>query len=184
MGWKVHEPSFIKSLKLKIIASVASFLAVSFVVFAFWPPALWWRLIGHESNDVVQELWEPYSRRFNLDEGKQVVLFVSPLCEHCQKLVARVKAMVDVHGLPAEQFSEVFLIVSQDPDDMPKLVYYFYNEAGIEDPGFNCFYLESEEFLPVTDGLMPKICLFEDGRLVREFNKSTLEERTLVDFLK
>jgi len=66
---------------------------------------------------------------------------------------------------------------------MEKLIPYFYEQAGIDDLGLDTHIITFDLFIPMTDGMMPLVCLFEDGTLIHEYSYSTLDEVSLVDFL-
>lgn len=184
VGWKAPGKDWLDSRLWKSIVTAAACIAVTLAVFLFWTPGFWWRIVGHRSENLVEEKWEPFRDEYGLDKGREVVLFLSPLCEHCQHCISKVSTVIDRHSLPEDRFHLVFMTVTDQPEDMEKLIPYFFEQAPTADRGLDRHIITYDLFLPMTDGMMPLVCLFEDGRLAAEYSYNTLDEKALVDFLR
>lgn len=192
LGWKSPEHdlayvlcSWFRKLRegscriaLAIVLAIASFS----VVFAVCPPSFYYRLVNHGQN-LSEELWIDYSDELGYSDGRQVVLFFSPLCEHCQHCAAKVNTIMERHELDLSRIHVVFMDLYDDPTVMDKAIPYFYEQAGIDELPLDSHKIGYEEMIPMTDGVLPLVCLFEDGKLVREYSYSTLDETHLVSFL-
>lgn len=184
LGWKAPKKDWLPSRMWRGIITAAVSILVTLTVFLVWTPGIWWRWMGHHSTDLVEEQWQPYSEEYGYNEGRQVVLFLSPLCEHCQHCISKVSTIISRHDLPKDRIHSVFMILASNPEENPLLLPYFYEKAGIEDPGLDTHHISVDDFIPMTDGSMPLICLFEDGVLVTEYSYNTLDEKAFVEFLK
>ena len=172
----------IKASVCRIAATAVVAIASFTVVFATNPPSIYFRMV-RGGNDLSVERWRPFSDEYGLSEGREVVLFMSPLCEHCQHCAAKVSTILERHDLDTSRMHIVFTTVTDQPEDMEKLIPYFYRQAGIKPLGLDTHVITYDLFIPMTDGSMPLVCLFEDGSLVKEYSYSTLSESALVDFL-
>ncbi|MBQ0044598.1 MAG: DoxX family protein [Bacteroidales bacterium] len=193
LGWKAPEhdiadffcsrfPKFRTSVCRILIAcllSAASFTAV----FAICPPSFYHRWTSRTQN-LSQELWQPFSDDFGYSEGNHIVLFFSPLCEHCQHCAAKVNSILARHDLDHSRIHVVFMDLYDDPSIMDRAIPYFYEQAGIDELPFDSHKISYEDMIPMTDGVIPLVCLFADGRLVEEYSYSTLDESVFSDFVR
>jgi len=166
----------------RIVATIVVSAAVLTVVFAAYPPSFYFRAVNR-GHDLSVEKWRPFSDEYGISEGREVVLFLSPLCEHCQHCAAKMKTILDRHDLDTSKMHIVFTTVTDRPEDMEKLIPYFYEQAGIDELGLDTHIITFDLFIPMTDGTMPLVCLFEDAELVKEYSYNTLDESALVDFI-
>lgn len=166
-------------LALTFILGLGTFSAV----FAIRPPSIWYRLGTRSEAHLSTKLWAPKAKELGLDRGRQAVAFLSPLCEHCQHCIAKLSTIAARHGLDTSRIHLIFMVVAQKEDENPLLLPYFYELAGIADPGYDSIHIPASEFLPVTDGIMPLVCLFEDGKLLAEYGYNDLDETALAAFL-
>lgn len=184
IAWKAPSKDWLQSRLWRSLITAAVSIAATLVVFLFWTPGIYWRLLDHHTNSLVEEKWQPYQQDFALGQGREAVLFVSPICEHCQHCVSKVNTIVNRHDLDGSRIHLVFMTVTDDLADMDTLIPYYFEQAGIEDPGFSQNIITYDNFLPMTDGKMPLVCLFEDGTLTAEYSYSTLDEKAFVEFLR
>lgn len=166
----------------RILSALAVTVAVFVTIFCCRPPGFYYRLVRH-TTDLSVEAWHQNTSDWGVDEGRGVFLLFSPLCEHCQHCAAKVQTIIDRNNLDTSYFHVVFTTVTDRPEDMKKLVPYFYDKAGIEPFAFDTRIMGYEEFIPMTDGIMPLVCLFEDGVLVKEYSYNSLDEAFLVNFI-
>ena len=70
----------------------------------------------------------------------------------------------------------------QEYVDMDKAAAFFFEKfgAGLPLPYSS---IDPLKFIPLTDGSMPLVCLFEDGVLVKEYDRLTIDEDTISEFL-
>lgn len=167
----------------RLLTSILSGLLVFVMIFTFCPPDAWFKLIGHTSSDLVVEKWEPYCGEFGCNEGRHIVLFASPTCPYCAKCVEKFSAMVQRDDIPLDRVLAVFMDITDDPADTPPAVEAFLGEhaRGLD---YDYRSIPFTEFIPMTNGSIPLVCLFEDGRLVKEFDLFSLDETEVSDFLR
>lgn len=166
----------------RIAASLAVIAAAFSLTFAVCPPSIYFRM-HRKSVNISEEMWRPYSDEFGFSEGREVVLFLSPVCEHCQHCARKFSTILERHQLDTSRIHIVFMDVADKPEDMSKLIDYFYGQAGVPDPGLDTRTIPFEKMIPMTDGVLPLVCLFEDGALVKEYGYSSLSESSLAGFL-
>lgn len=166
----------------RILATLLVCAASFSVVFATNPPSFYFRHRSH-SNDLSEQLWRPVSDRLGLSEGRQAVLLFSPLCEHCQHCAAKISTILDRHDLDRSRLHVIFMTVTDNVGDMDKLIPAFYEKAGIAPFDIDTRILGYEEFIPMTDGIMPLVCFFDNASLLQEYGYSTLDEKAFVEFL-
>jgi len=178
----VSDVHHLRPAVVRLVATIVVAVATFAVVFATNPPSFYFRMVKHDTNLSAQE-WRPFSDEFGLSEGKQVVLFLSPLCEHCQHCAAKMQTIIERHDLDSSRIHMVFMTVTDKIEDMDTLIPYFFDQAGMDDPGYDRHIITYDLFIPMTDGMMPLVCLFDSASLVREYTYSTLDESALVSFL-
>lgn len=191
-GWDAPKRDMVTVLKEKfpalrdalcraVVAATVSLASFS-VVFATNPASLYFRIFSR-SNSFSEQLWKPVSDEFSLSDGRQAVMFLSPLCEHCQHCASKVSTILLRHDLDLSRLHVVFMTVTDNEADMDVLIPAFYEKAGIKPFDVDTHILGYERFIPMTDGIMPLVCLFEDASLLKEYSYSTLDEKAFVEFL-
>ena len=109
-------------------ALIILFLTISTIMFAVFPAS-------SRSKNVMMSQFSSYvtAEDFNVDEGKKILCFFNPTCEHCQE------AAQDLHQLSTEisDFPEIHVIFSDDyyPEDAEAKIDNFLAPA----PGQPCF---------------------------------------------
>lgn len=184
ISWKAPGFAFLNSRpRLMPVLAALIGLALASMVFALRPPSLWYRLGAKNKGELVENLWAPNAEELGLDQGRQLLVFLSPLCEHCQHCISKLTTIVSRHGLDTENIHLVFMVVAQNEEENPLLLPYFFEQAGVGDPHYDTVHLPAAEFISITNGVMPLVCLFEDGELLAEYGYNNLDENALAAFL-
>lgn len=170
------------SFRGRLCATLAATLITVTMVTLFCPPDCWFRLVGHSSSDLSEEKWRPWSDDFGFGEGRQLILFVSPLCEFCGRCTEKLSAIIVNHSLPCDDVHAVFMQVGESASDTEKLVGLFLEKhsGGL---AYDWRMMDYRDFIPMTDGSMPLVCLFEDGNLIEEYDLVSMDEAGIVSFL-
>jgi len=187
-GWNYKLPAFMDKVSKKIWLLVTILLSVACfaTVFIVNPPDMVVRWRTGSSDYLVMDKWEQYAEEADVvDDGDhRVVLFLSPYCEHCQHCAAKLTRMIERHDLYTGDFFIVFMYpYDEEGHDMAPLEEAFFEGAGVEDLGIPRLYLSYLEFIPLTRGLQPLVCLFDGTTKVAEYDGLTLDENFLVEFL-
>lgn len=187
LGWNCGFPSFVTRIgeRWRVAAACFSVLVSVIAVFAVNAPDFYFRMKKGQSDHITPERWNPVARQLGCDEGKRVIMLLSPFCEHCQRCTAKVVRLIERHSLPVDRFHIVFM----DPFDEPGgkydvLTKAFFDAAGVTDPGFPVDYLEYDEYIRLTRGLQPFVCLYDGLEKQAEYDVLTLDEDAIVEFLK
>jgi len=181
LGWKGTLP-WLKNPKLRVAIPLIAASATFTTIFAANPPDFYFRLTGHESSDLMTSKWEPYCSEYGYDDGREVVMFMSPYCEFCARCATIMTSMARRDNIPMDRMHIVFLEATEDPQDMYLLVPMFFDENtyGVQ---YDFRVMNGDEFLSMTNGVMPLVCLFDDGVLEREFDLFSLDEAFISSFL-
>lgn len=182
LSWKAEGWNWLKNKSLRLGLTLAVSAAVCVTVFAVRPASIWYKSRGSGSS-LVTSLWEPVAASHHLDEGRQLVMFLSPLCEHCVHAMDKFDSMAKRHEIDSSRVHLVFMILAAKPEENPVLIDRFFENAVGGDPGLDWMELAPGDFIPITDGNMPLVCLFEDGKLLHEYGYSDMDERQLASFL-
>ena len=152
-------------------------VAVLATVVAVNPPDFFYRLSGDKSSDLnIAEC-----QRLGLfEEGKKVVCFYSPECEHCRHCVSKMAGIIRHNSLEVEDFLCIFMANGEDAD--AAVAEFFRNYGG----GIVLPYLilDPLTFIPLTNGSMPLVGLFDNGKLIQEYDLLKLDEQVLTNFLQ
>lgn len=170
------------SFRGRLTATLTAVILTVTMVAVFCPPDCWFRLVGHSSSDLSEEKWQPWSGEFGFNEGRQAVLFISPLCEFCGRCTDKMSAIIEKHSLPTDNIHAVFMQVTETPSDTEKLIGMFFEKHSAA-ADLDWRMMDYREFIPMTDGSMPLVCLFENGKLFKEYDLFSMEEAGIVSFL-
>lgn len=170
------------SFRGRLAATVAAAVITVTMIAVFCPPDCWFRLVGHSSSDLSEEKWQPWSEEYGFGEGRQTILLVSPVCNFCGRCTEKMSAIVTNHSLPTENLHAVFMQVTEEASQTEPLVVEFLEKhaGGIK---YDYRIMDYREFIPMTDGSMPLVCLFEDGKLVQEYDLFSMEESAIASFI-
>ncbi len=163
------------------LVSIILTVAASITVFAVNPPDFWFRLGRRAgSNDLVAEKFLPVVDSLGWAEGRRIICFYSCSCEHCAKCASKMAGIIRRHSIPADSVHVLFMQTHENQDSV---VISFYHEHG-EDLSLPYSYLHPYSFIPLTNGSMPLVTLFHDGKLVKEYDYISLDEAELASFFE
>lgn len=171
--WKDHG----RILKHQIPVACITSAAIIIVVFLAFPPDFYYRG-SSESHDLSEEAFRPVADSLGLSTGKRVVCFYSGSCEHCKHCVSKMAGIISRHSLPKDS---VFVLFMQTHENQDSVATSFFTENG-EGLVLPYDYLHPVEFIPLTNGSMPLVVLFEDGELVKEYDYLSINEKELAAF--
>jgi uncharacterized membrane protein YphA (DoxX/SURF4 family) len=144
---------------LKHILSAVIVVIVTVAVFAISLPDSW--LFGESHNHYHQEtLAESIAptgvlAERHLDQGHQLVAFVTPGCEFCKMARQKISSIADRHDLDTTRIHFI------EPADMGDSI-----------------------FLRLTYGQRPLVLLLDDGEVVHTYHSRNISERQVTDFLR
>ena len=171
--WKDHG----RILKHQIPVACITSAAIIIVVFLAFPPDFYYRG-SSESHDLSEEAFRPVADSLGLSTGKRAVCFYSGSCEHCKHCVSKMAGIISRHSLPKDS---VFILFMQTHENQDSVATSFFTENG-EGLVLPYDYLHPVEFIPLTNGSMPLVVLFEDGELVKEYDYLSINEKELATF--
>ncbi len=160
------------------IAAVIS-AAVVLTILIINPPDIWFRLTRGESDNLSETEFRPYADSTGVSSGRKMVCFYSINCEHCRHCAAKMAGVIRRNHIPEES---VFCFFMQEYVDMTGPVSIFFDEYG-EGLHLPYHWVYPLQFLPLVNGSMPLVCLFDDGRLIEEYDRLTIDETAISDFL-
>lgn len=150
----------------------------SIAVFAAFPPDIYYR-IGRSSDDISIEKLTPVTDSLGLNSGRRIICLYSATCEHCRHSASKLAGIIRRHDIPQDSVSVIFMQTHENQDSVSRE--FFVNSGeGLELPNS---YLHPYKFLPVTNGSMPLILLFEDGKVIEEYDYLSLNEKEISDFM-
>lgn len=151
-------------------------LSVS-VVFLAFPPDFYYRG-SSESRDLSEEAFRPVADSLGLSTGRRVICFYSGSCDHCRHSASKMAGIINRHSLPKDS---VFVLFMQTHENQDSVATSFFSESG-EGLILPYDYLHPVEFIPLTNGSMPLVVLFEDGNMVKEYDYLSINEKELAAF--
>ena len=83
------------------------------------------------------------------------------------------------HAIPTDS---IFCFFMQEYVDMSTPVSIFFDEFG-EGLQLPFHWIYPLQFIPLTNGSMPIVCLFDDGALIKEYDRLTIDEAAITNFL-
>lgn len=172
--------AFFGGWKYKIYVAVAFSVAALVVIMAINPPDFFLRMTKRVSSDVNVGELAKYTDDTPINQGRHLVFFYSPDCPHCCHCAAKMEAMINYHRINRESCYAVFMQTVNEMDDAVEA--FWQRCAGVGSP-YAYKYLHPYLFIPITNGNIPIVCLFEDGKLVKEYDVFTIDEREITDFL-
>lgn len=161
-----------------IIAAVLS-LITAITVFIINPPDLWFRLTRGVEDDLNVAEFQTYADSAGVSSGKKIVCFYSVGCGHCRHCAEKMAGIIRRHNIPIE-FVHCFFM--QEYVDMEQPVATFFEEYGAA-LALPYSVIDPLKFIPLTDGSMPLVCLFEDGSLIKEYDRLTIDEMAISEFM-
>mgnify|MGYP004556990731 CR=1 FL=1 len=160
------------------VAAVISAVA-ALTILIINPPDLWFRWTRGESNELNVGEFRPYADSTGVSSGRKAVCFYSINCEHCRHCAAKMAGIIRRNDIPTDS---VFCFFMQEYVDMTEPVSIFFDNYG-EGLHLPFHWIYPLQFIPLTNGSMPLVCLFDNGRLIREYDRLTIDEAAISDFL-
>ncbi len=175
-GWeKFRRAVYSHKAAIAVGLSAAVLVAVPLIN----PPDFWYRLTGHTSSDLNAEKFREAADTTALLEGRKMVCFYSLDCSNCRQCAEKMAGIISRNNIPLDSVACYFM---EEYVDMPSAVSLFFEHFGssLQLPSL---WTSVQEFLPMTNGSMPLVCLFEDGVLVKEYDRLTVDEGFITEFL-
>ena len=166
-----------KAVRHQITIAVLTLAISVSVVFMAFPPDFYYRG-SSESHDLSEEAFRPVADSLGLSTGKRAVCFYSGSCEHCKHCVSKMAGIISRHSLPKDS---VFVLFMQTHENQDSVATSFFAESG-EGLVLPYDYLHPVDFIPLKNGSMPLVVLFEDGELVKEYDYLSINEKELAAF--
>ena len=141
------------------------------------PPDAFYR-IGRSSNDINIEELTSVADSLGYSDGRRIICLYSATCEHCRNSASKMAGIIRRHDIPVDSVSVIFMQTHHQQDSVSLDFFKRYGE-GLELPSS---YLHPYSFIPMTNGAMPLVVLFEDGVLVKEFDYFSIDEREIAAF--
>ena len=160
------------------VAGVISAVA-ALAILIINPPDLWFRWTRGESDDLNVSEFRRYADSTGVSSGRKVVCFYSINCEHCRRCAAKMAGIIRRNAIPEES---VFCFFMQEYVDMTEAVSIFFDNYG-EGLHLPYHWIYPLRFIPLTNGAMPLVCLFDDGRLIKEYDRLTIDEAAISEFI-
>ena len=161
-----------------LTASILSFVT-ALTIFIINPPDLWFRLTRGVEDDLNVTEFQSYADSTGVSTGRKIVCFYSVDCAHCRHCAEKMAGIIRRHNIPVDSVHCFFM---QEYVEMDKAAEMFFDKFGA---GLHLPYssIDAMKFIPLTDGSMPLVCLFEDGVLVKEYDRLTIDEMMISDFI-
>ncbi len=161
-----------------VVAAVISTVA-ALTILIINPPDCWFRWTRSESNELNVTEFKPYADSTGVSAGRKIVCFYSINCEHCRHCAAKMAGIIRRNNIPEES---VFCFFMQEYVDMSGPVSLFFEKYG-EDLQLPYHWIYPLRFIPLTNGSMPLVCLFDDGALIKEYDRLTIDEAAISEFI-
>lgn len=161
-----------------VIAAVISVVA-ALAILIINPPDCWFRWTRGESHELNEAEFRPYADSTGVSTGRKIVCFYSINCEHCRHCATKMAGIIRRHAIPTDS---VFCFFMQEYVDMSTPVSIFFDEFG-EGLQLPFHWIYPLQFIPLTNGSMPIVCLFDNGALIKEYDRLTIDETAITDFL-
>lgn len=165
------------AMRHQVYAAAALTVISSSVTFLAFPPDFYYRY-SSESDDLSEEAFSPVADSLGLSSGKRIVCFYSGSCGHCRHCASKMAGIISRHSIPEDS---VFVLFMQTHENQDSVATSFFHESG-EDNVLPYDYLHPIEFIPLTNGSMPLVVLFDDGEMVKEYDYLSIDEKELAAF--
>lgn len=163
----------------KNIISAATAIVATALVFCITPPDLFFRK-GRVSEDLSTEKFMSIADSLGLSSGRKAICFYSASCEHCRHCASKIAGIIRRHDLPLESFPIVFMQTNEKQDSVSAAFFREYGEQVV----LPYSYLHPYTFLPITNGSMPLVVLFENGQKIKEYDYLSIDEKEIVSFIR
>lgn len=134
---------------------------------------------GSEQNLQVELFDEMLSNppldQLNLQEGKQIICFLSTSCDYCQMAARKLSLMQQFYGFPSKQITFAFMGSKEG-------IVKFYKQSNSERYR-SLLYTDVASFLKVINGNLPVVVLLHDGVVVHEYGFRDMNEEEIKAFM-
>ena len=174
LSWaKVWMP---KRRKLILIGIIVLVLGLTFAIKP--PDYIQAKIYGHRA-EIRPEIFEYVKeldnvKALNIDKGRKVVGWYGTGCKYCKRAAKKIDIIIERHNLNKENFVEIF-------GGKEKSLNEFYKVSGTEP--LNNTFIPIIPFLNTTHGKMPVVLLLENGKVVKLYKLTTIDEEYIVEFL-
>ncbi len=177
LSWKSSGKAFPRQGLISLLLSAIT----SVTVFAVNPPDLFYRIgPDSESHDLVPEKFRMVADTLGWAEGKRIICFYSGSCEHCANCASKMAGIIRRHSIPTDSVHVLFMQTHVNQDSVATS---FYHQHG-EDLVLPYSYLHPYLFIPLTNGSMPLVALFNDGELIKEYDYLSIDEKVIASFFE
>jgi hypothetical protein len=83
------------------------------------------------------------------------------------------------HNIPTDSVSDIFMQTHENQDSVSTEFFRSHGESLM----LPYSYLHPYVFIPVTNGSMPLVLLFDEGRLVKEYDYFSIDEKEISAFM-
>lgn len=175
----VFRRCFMGVYRHKILTASIVSVVTALTVFIINPPDLWFRLTRGVEDDLNVTDFQSYADSAGISTGRKIVCFYSIDCGHCRHCAEKMAGIIRRHNIPVDSVHCFFM---QEYVEMDKAAEMFFDKfgAGLQLPFSS---IDPLKFIPLTDGSMPLVCLFEDGVLIKEFDRLTIDETVISQFI-
>lgn len=151
-------------------------IATAFIV---KPPDFIEAKVYNHSVNVREEVFERVKeldnvRALNINKGKKIVCWYSTSCKFCKRTAKKLDIIIDRHNLDRNSFIQIF-------GGREKSLTEFYQQTDTK-PLQHTF-IHVIPFLNTTHGYMPVIFLLDNGKIVKLYKMTTIDESFIVSFL-
>ena len=167
-----------KSMHRQNLAASLALAVVTLMIFIVSPPDFYYRR-SSDSNDLDAESFMPVADSLGLSTGRRVICFYSVTCEHCMHCASKMAGIIKRHSIPSESVHVVFMQTHENQDSVATA---FFSESG-EGVVLPSDYLHPFSFIPLTNGSMPLVVLYEEGQKVKEYDYISIDENEIASFI-
>lgn len=167
-----------RQYRFRLCAASSLVVLVSVAVFAAFPPDAYYR-IGRQSEDLSMETFAPVADSLGLSEGRKLICMYSASCEHCRRSASKMAGIIRRHNIPTDSVSVIFMQTHENQDSVSTEFFRSHGESLM----LPYSYLHPYVFIPVTNGSMPLVLLFDEGRLVKEYDYFSIDEKEISAFM-
>ncbi len=168
--WK---PKYAKYIFIGIVIGI---VATAFIV---KPPDFIQAKVHNHSVSIRSEVFESVKeldnvKALNLNKGKKIVCWYSTSCKYCKRTAKKLDIIIERHNLDRNSFIQIF-------GGKEKPLTEFYKQT--DSKPLQHTFIHVIPFLNTTHGNMPVIFLLDNGKIVKLYKMTTIDEGFIVSFL-
>lgn len=154
-----------------IISSIITFSAI----FIYSPPNLFYKSVD-DTDTVKPELLVEAIEDSDLTSGKYIICFYSTGCKFCKRCASKISSIINRQNIDLSFFHIYFVGNNKEKINA------FFKEYS-DDLKIPYSTLAPNAFFPIINGSMPTIIFVDNGKLIKEYNYITINEKDIVNFL-